>query len=526
MYLQILVSMTCATLVSGMDLQCYNDYDETMDCHFSSLKSNCSEYNLELKTSDPNDSYSCIFKEIMRSSDVICSCSISMRSLIISEEFTATLRNQSFRIRVSNSIKPKRPKITEVKQSPNGNFWVTWTTNHKKTLADKLTTELTYKKTGDIDGVSQNTSSTFFEILGTDLEPNTKYVLIIRTYTDFSERFSDSSEEWHFTTPVGSSHVFKIVIVALSIVAISLTCFLFWCFIRLKSKCWDTVPKYPCPALLKIDSKEPWILSPSKTPLCPISVDSLKMNGTEGKQLAIQDGSGQRHEYESEAVHDFSSQSYALTCPPPMNDLTPCNGQKQIAKTQAELFKVLHNLSMSQCYLNVPNSKPINNLESVMESPTWLTMGHAIPCDGSYNSNEIKVTFPQIFLGTNQDPTLSPFEEDSSYHPCTNGFVSSSPVEDISLTCKTKEHNTPTPTCSLLPSGDDYQALQSLQQHNSCQWTLSHSAEQDRLCPESKHLQSSETMPLKLMCNSQEGLFFSMSTFPNKMEQIDDYHCV
>ena len=220
-----------------------------------------------------------------------------------------------------------------------------------------------------------------------------------------------------------------------------------------------------------------------------------------------------------------------------MNDPTPCNAQKQIAKIQAELFSLFPNLSVnsvdpskSQSYMNVPNSKPINHFsggnQSVMETPTLLTMGHALPCDGSYNSNEIKVTFPPIFLGTNQDPTLSPFEEDSSYHPCTNSFASSSPVEDISLTCKTKEHNIPTPTCSLSPSGDDYQAVPSLQQHNSCHWTASHCAEQDRQCPESKHLQSSETMPVTLMCNSQEGLFFSMSTFPNKVELIDDYHCV
>lgn len=541
MYLLLLVSMACATLVSGVDLQCFNDYDKTMDCHFSLEKSDCSEYSMDLKTPDKNENYSCIFKEGKRTNDnVTCSCTISMELLIIGEDLSAKLSNGKIRssktISVKDSIKPKRPRITEVEPSGNGNFRVTWKTNYndsKKTFADELITELTYRKKGDIEGVSQNIPSLYHEILGTYLESNTEYVLSIRTRTVLSSHFSDISEEWHFTTPVGTK--FSIVIGVLCLIAGILTCALFWCFLRLKTMWWAIIPKYPKHDLLKMVSRDPWVLTPSQTPSCPISVEGSKMNETEGKQLPKSDKSDKDEEFCGGTDHDSSSQSYAITC--------PLSAENQIKEIRAALSKVFFNLSAipvdhpdpTTRYKNITNSIPVHHQESMFANTPLLTMNPLLPCDSGYNSNERSVICPQIVIGTGQqDPTLSLFEADLSYQQRGNGSESSSSAKNNSPTCDASEPDVPTVACSLPPTAGDYQALRSPQQHNSPERTLDQCTDQDGLlnmCQDSKRLRSSpETMPHGFMCNSQVDLFFpNVSPFinnsHNQVVQIDEYHC-
>lgn len=132
----------------------------------------------------------------------------------------------------------------------NGNFQILWKTNHEGYFSEHLTAEVTYHIkggtvkvgaiihtlfnteiicTGDVDLVigmwlyqfaiklkyiilvssSQVTKpvkpttfkgQNYYEIPGEDLESSTTYAVSVRSYTNRSGKFSDSSEEWEFTT--------------------------------------------------------------------------------------------------------------------------------------------------------------------------------------------------------------------------------------------------------------------------------------------------------------------------------------
>ncbi|XP_021411818.2 uncharacterized protein LOC118936372 isoform X1 [Oncorhynchus mykiss] len=499
MFMLLIIVTTLGTLIaddamSDGNLQCFNDYDETMVCHFITDKSKCAEYSMTLKQNrGKND---CTFKEKERSNDVSkCGCSIDPMPLISGEEFNATLWNSGKRLNsevfsINYTIKPKTPTIQYVKPTKNGNFHIKWKTNYpdKKEFSKNLIAELSYRKKGETDEVSKNESTTSYELLGRDLEPNTIYALKVRTYTDWSGRFSDWSEELEFTNPASSRKVLQIVIVFSCIAVIIITSALFWCSVRLKTKLWDNIPQCSNPDLLYMVPAVPKVLSPPKILLSSIYVDSSKMD-TEEKTWtnpATVDGSSGRGR--GSELDSSSSLGHAHTCstsPEPSNvqiishlqealskvfpSLVPLDGNPQslllappMTDDGTEMncpesnrdigvcssdYNPLHFMSESggSCYNNntYSPSVPINSLQEL--TPSKTSSFPLLFCNSSYYFGEaegLRNGHPQLFLGTGQqDLNLSTnceplLQTDNSFHPCDGASDDSETTtssEDTSL---------------------------------------------------------------------------------------------
>ncbi|XP_055753323.1 uncharacterized protein LOC129833072 isoform X3 [Salvelinus fontinalis] len=428
--------------------------------------------------------------------------------LIIREEFNATLWNSGKRLNskvlcIKCSIKPKTPTVQDVKPTENGNFLVKWKTNYpdNEQFSKNLIAELSYRKKGETDEpfplfvqVSKNDSTTSYELLGRDLEPNTIYALKVRTYTDWSGRFSDWSEELEFTNPASSRKVLQIVIVFSCIAVIIITSALFWCSVRLKTKLWDNIPKCSNPDLLYMVPGVPKVLSPPKILLSSIYVDSSKMDIEEkawtnpstvdgssgrgrGSELDTSSSLGHAHTFSmspepsneqiishlQEALSkvfpslvplDGNPQSLLLA-PPMTDDGTEMNcpeSNRDIGVCSSD-YNPLHFMSESggscgSCYNNLTYSPsvPLNSLQELTTSKTSsFPTQPLLFCNSSYHSGEAEVLkngHPQLFLGTGQqDLNLSTncatfLQTDFSYHPCdgaSNDSETTTSSEDTSL---------------------------------------------------------------------------------------------
>uniref|UniRef100_A0AAZ3PYW2 Fibronectin type-III domain-containing protein n=1 Tax=Oncorhynchus tshawytscha TaxID=74940 RepID=A0AAZ3PYW2_ONCTS len=489
MFLLLIIVTTLGTLIP------MNMYG--MVCHFTTDKSKCAEYSMTLKLlgAQNRGKNDCTFKEKERSNDVSkCGCSIDPMHLIIVEEFNATLWNSGKRL---NSKVLCIKCSTElhlhtqiVKPTENGNFLVKWKTNYpdNEEFSKNLIAELSYRKKGETDEVSKNESTTSYELLGRDLEPNTIYALKVRTYADWSGRFSDWSEELEFTNPASSRKVLQIVIVfsCIAVIIIIITSALFWCSVRLKTKLWDNIPKCSNPDLLYSGAKK--VLSPPKILLSSIYVDSSKMD-TEGKTWtnpATVDGSSGRGR--GSELDSSSSLGHAHTCsmsPEPSNvqiishlqealskvfpSLVPLDGNPQSLLLAPPMtddgtqmncpesnrdigvcssdYNPLHFMSESggSCYNNITYSPsvPINSLQEL--TPSKMSSFPTRPmlfCNSSYYSGEadvLKNDHPQLFLGTGQqDLNLSTncatfLQTDNSYHACDGdtSLIYGSNVSDV-----------------------------------------------------------------------------------------------
>uniref|UniRef100_A0A4W5NAL1 Fibronectin type-III domain-containing protein n=1 Tax=Hucho hucho TaxID=62062 RepID=A0A4W5NAL1_9TELE len=487
MFLLLIIVTNLGTLIaddamSDGNLQCFNDYDESMVCHFPTDNSKCAEYNMKLtfwrtENISKND---CTFKEKERSNDVSkCGCSIDLMRFILGEEFNATLWNSGKLLNskvfsIKRSIKPKTPTVQEVKPTENGDFLVKWKTNYPddNLLPKVLITELSYRKKGETDKVSKNESTTSHELLGRDLEPNTIYALKVRTYTDWSGHFSDWSEELEFTNPASSRKVLQIVIVFSCIAVIIITSALFWCCVRLKTKLWDNIPKCSNPDLLYMVPGVPKVFSPPKILLSYIYVDSLKMD-TEGKTWTnpstVDGSSGRGHGSELDSSSSLGNAHTCSMSPEPSNVQIISNLQEALSKVFPSLvpldgnpqslllappmtddgtqmncpesnrdigvcssdYNPLNFMSESggSCFNNIAYSRsvPLNSLQELTTSKTSSFPMRPLLFCNSYHSGEAEVLkngHPQLFLGTGQqDLNLSTnctplLQTDFSYHLC------------------------------------------------------------------------------------------------------------
>lgn len=474
---------------------------------------------MEIKSTDTNDWNQCIFKEGESSSKITkCDCSTSM-TLIIGEHLTVKLLSagkllSTKNISVKDSIKLKVPTITAVEPHTNGNFMIKWKTNYEKEeFGNDLITKLMYKKKGEKDWVTHTTQFYFYEILGRDLEPNSHYVLTVRTTINNTVISSDTSEERDMTTSVSFYGLFKIVITAVCCIAVSLTCALFWCYVRFKSKWWDIIPTSPNKDLLNIVPTEPWILSPSQTTSCPISVDSPKMDRTERTQLSLfklscQNGNTKQMLYEKlrllkgyslpcrSTIPDETFQKNEQVCGvhctstlppmhmPPKTKQKEINAQRQINAIREALSKIFPNLpitpvdSQSDSYNNMTYSIPVNPQESKMHS----TPKPELSFDSDYHCNENNVTDLRTVIDSGQ-PELPVTDVNLLYNP----FDNSSSSEDNSH-CIVYPSNVPTPACSPPPSVENDKVSQTLHICDPAQCTLVQCAEQELLnnCLESK----------------------------------------
>ncbi|XP_044198753.1 uncharacterized protein LOC122974723 isoform X3 [Thunnus albacares] len=218
---------------TGLNLVCTNDFEDLMSCHFDAQ--NCTEYNLTLRSNDGYGEQRCIVKQCDTGR---CCCSVKMKP---GETHTATVFKggqsvESKVISITASVKPKAPTIISVNES-NGNFRVEWTANtNSNSLRSRLSAQVTYHKKGDTKEVSENITTAivngpnYYEILGKHLEPSTTYLVSVKSYTNISGLFSDSSEEHEFKTPASRHALLLAVIICLSFAAVIITSVALGCF--------------------------------------------------------------------------------------------------------------------------------------------------------------------------------------------------------------------------------------------------------------------------------------------------------
>uniref|UniRef100_A0A3Q3LCF9 Uncharacterized protein n=1 Tax=Labrus bergylta TaxID=56723 RepID=A0A3Q3LCF9_9LABR len=235
----LLILGNIATVISlhgtySQSLDCTNDFEEFMFCSFGG--ENCTEYNMTLKWDKEKG---CIFSQC----DVgQCCCSVQMNYFVINNTHTATVwKNgesiETKTISVTDSIKPKTPTIISVDES-NGNYQVVWLTNteQERSFTQHLTAEVTYYEKGCTDKVSVKVNQTadggrnYYEIQGRLLNSSTTYVVSVKSFIDWSGKYSDSSNEWEFTTPVSSNTLFLAIVIGLSVAAVLISGVIYGCY--------------------------------------------------------------------------------------------------------------------------------------------------------------------------------------------------------------------------------------------------------------------------------------------------------
>ncbi|XP_039650419.1 uncharacterized protein LOC120555626 isoform X2 [Perca fluviatilis] len=446
--LLILVNITTA----GQTLDCTNDYESQVFCHFEAQ--NCSEYKLTFLSNSGYGEKHSNFKQC----DTAQCCSVHQEEILVAgESFTATVwkggdRIESKIINVTDSIKPKTPTIVSVKES-NGNFHVKWKQNVKKSLRDNLSANVTYHKKGDAKKVSAIVTPTtlnefgYYEILGRGLEPSTTYVVSVTNQIDLSGKFSDSSEEREFTTPMSSTVLSLVIIISLGFAAIIITVALSGCYVKLKTKWWDTAAKCPNPKLLIMHPGEQEVLKPVPPIISSVCVEPLVPDDSKPwSKESLRDTSSGSLQQSSGISTGSSGLSYANTEP------------NVIACVQDALLKALPNIS--------PISHLITNSFTEVNQDSGLLSSSYNPCgvrandmsSGScgFENKTYSILIPsgphQNLTDNSELPTDTEMLCDSEYHPSVGDVTC---VDQHTPACPLV--NFPPVVLSLMPTDMSYQ---------------------------------------------------------------------
>ncbi|XP_036422678.1 uncharacterized protein LOC118805753 isoform X2 [Colossoma macropomum] len=269
------------------DLTCFNDYDTEMKCHMISDKLHCTEYKLNVSHNTyKQQTYSCSFE---RFPPKACECKFQVPGFVLTENFTAILyRGEDLvftkNINTDESIKPKRPTIVSVKLTENGNFRITWDTNYtsplQKPFSDSLMTELTYGIKGSKNMSKHLLQGSHYEIVSRNLQPNSKYVVRVRTQFNNNSILSDYSQPYEFITPISTETVLKILIPILCIILIIFMSTTFCYYNKMKRELWDT---YPTPKITSSFKSQIDILLPFENEFSPIHVEKSSLGLTGNK---------------------------------------------------------------------------------------------------------------------------------------------------------------------------------------------------------------------------------------------------
>ncbi|XP_041636794.1 uncharacterized protein LOC121505482 [Cheilinus undulatus] len=272
--LLVLGNIATVICINGQSLDCTNDFDKTMFCNFG--RENCTEYRMTLVNDSWYGDKGCVFKQCDNGQ---CCCSIQMPYFVADETFKARVwkgskKIESKPINVKGSVKPKTPTIISVNESME-NFKVVWLTNVDDILSTSLTAEVTYRVKGSTKKESVRVNQTAangrndYEIQGRLLEPRTTYVVSVRSYTAWSNKFSDSSNEKEFTTYT------PFTIISLCVAAVLISGVIYGCYIKLRSKWLDTVEKCPNPKLLDMRPSEQKFLKTAPPIFSSVCVEPL-----------------------------------------------------------------------------------------------------------------------------------------------------------------------------------------------------------------------------------------------------------
>ncbi|XP_077418985.1 uncharacterized protein LOC144050016 isoform X2 [Vanacampus margaritifer] len=275
-------NIATSAALSGVNLDCTNDFEYRMSCHFDAP--NCTDYNVTLWSLD-GETY-CL---PMQCASGKCCCSIHL-ILILMQNHTAFVRRggeyvESKNISVKYSFKPQTPTIVSVNET-NGNFPVIWRTNIKKnTIREMISTRLTYRKKGETQEMTELVQAALMEerqcylcfttdILGAHLEPSTTYVVTVQNVLPWESQPSDHSKEYEFTTPASRKSRLLALIVSLSLLSITITSAAYVCYVKCRAKYWDSVSNQNS-KLLHLNPSKAEVLKPMPPIISPIYVEAL-----------------------------------------------------------------------------------------------------------------------------------------------------------------------------------------------------------------------------------------------------------
>ncbi|XP_042364339.1 uncharacterized protein LOC121959163 [Plectropomus leopardus] len=450
----LLILGNIATALSVQTLDCVNDYDSLMVCHFDAQ--NCTEYNLTLKSDNGYGERYCIPKQCESGQ---CCCSFNQMMLIIGETHTAMVLKggkhmESKVIDIRGSIKPKTPTITSIRES-NGNYQIMWKTHHTGPLDESLHAEVTYHKKGDTKKVSKFVKPSAlgglynYEILGRELERSTTYAVSVKSYTNRSGKFSDSSEELEFTTHMSSYVVPLAILISLSVAAVIISVAVYVCYAKVKSKWWDTVAKCPNKLLIMHPSEQE-ILKPMPPIISSICVEPhIADDSKPWSKGSLGDTSSGSPQQSSGISTGSSCLSYAHTEPADI-----------IAGVQDALVKAF------------PNISPISPLTTIslnagVNKDSGLLSSSCNPCDvraddmSSGSSCFDNVTYSifipsvphEMMTSSSEVQTQAEMLCDSAYRPSAGDDVTF--VDQQAPACLLV--NSPPVVSSLMPTDMSYQ---------------------------------------------------------------------
>lgn len=302
----LLIVGNALAVTSELSLKCTNDLITTISCYTEAH--NCSRLSLRMaRLYNAYESMTgrCEFEACDRG----CCCTTTLEFLSLRDTFSAemfkdgqSLHNQT--ISIEDTFKPPAPSISVEQFS--GIHKIQWCTNAKKYIRDDLEAVVTYQKKGSNSKtfehrgqstkVSESTKVNCYEMYGPRLEPNTTYVLSVRTIRNPGV-FSDSSNEKKFTTPLEQTSTnggLIALILCLSVAAIIVSAATFILIFRLKGKLWDKV-KEERPKILDFKPNKEVILRPESLSVTSLSVEPLipKVSLTLSKESLYFSSSGQ-----------------------------------------------------------------------------------------------------------------------------------------------------------------------------------------------------------------------------------------
>ncbi|XP_036408734.1 uncharacterized protein LOC118794582 [Megalops cyprinoides] len=499
--------------LNGPSVNCFNDYKTTMICDFTSNKPlNCSGYSLDI-LSGLQEHFTCVFVNTERDSNKLfkCGCTVEMLEFVSGDKYSASLLKEgkvlnSRNITALDKIKPQAPEILSVTQTDDGNFKVTWRTNYSENsvFGKSLKTQLRYKKKGEADEVasSNNCTGTFCIIPGSELEPSSEYVIKARSYsTKYGTEFSDWSNDMEWITPESTERVLKIIIPILFVLLIISICAFYWCCNKLKAKWWDRIPN-PSNDIKKMLPGNPKVFIPKQYDPSSKSIDILRISAAEEKlwDTPLIEGSGQDDPY-NPVTSCMSTKDSGISS---FDDSQKClsDSKGSCCSSESGYKSVLYS-KVSVAPFHISQDIPKSEIPSCPAQPKPCCDSCCVSCRDSSSKGEIWSPLEHIQRNLEALPLFSKAPitvTELEYQPCDGGKTSTSPAEGISLassfqmdiqdtilpsrlsnTCraddgyesfsetisKTTMGQHDFPACTLSPSEEGYQALQSTTCNNT-----------------------------------------------------------
>ncbi|XP_007559134.1 uncharacterized protein LOC103142826 [Poecilia formosa] len=260
-----------ATAQAAIGLDCFNDYDQVF-CQLGVKQ--CSQYTLDVD--DTNEKYNCSLEKCYSEQ---CCCSTTFDPIYFKysvKVFEGVNEVNSASFDVLKSLKPKTPTIVSVNET-EGIYTVYWKTHMNEVLRE-LTAEVNISKNGTLlksfGPITPATSDGFesYQINGQELEPDTVYMVSVRSFTSYSDKFSDASEEYKIKTPSAPTQILLWTIISLSIFLFILIVSIYICFVRIKKKWWDSFSE---PKQLLVLVRIPELYKPDSDRTSPVWVKSL-----------------------------------------------------------------------------------------------------------------------------------------------------------------------------------------------------------------------------------------------------------